>query len=101
MRKTWKEFLGVLGAAVSVAGLGWAQQGRPPAVQEKIDWKICEKEARDYGCTGTDEQIWQCLEKQDERLEGACQREHRKGDKRFGVDVEGEVRKREGEFPRK
>lgn len=63
----------------------------PPA--EKIDWKICEKEARDYDCKGSDEEIWQCLEKKDEHLGDLCQKEHRKGDKRFGVVISpGDVR---------
>jgi hypothetical protein len=91
--------ISMIGAVVITAALislpATAQQQTPPkGPPEKIEWKRCEKEARDYGCTGTDEEIWRCLEQHDANIEGECQKEHRKGDKRFGVDVEGELKKR-------
>jgi hypothetical protein len=50
----------------------------------KIDWKPCDKEVKQFGCKGTDKEIWQCLEKHDEQLGETCDKEHEKHDKAFG-----------------
>jgi hypothetical protein len=83
--KSWVFVVLISSVALSV------QAAEKPVLEtpaEKIDWKICEKEAKDYGCNGTDEEIWSCLEKKDEYLGDSCQKEHRKGDKRYGVVVD-------------
>lgn len=49
----------------------------------KIDWKPCEKEVKEFKCTGDDKAIWACLEKHDEKLSKTCQVTHEKGDKLF------------------
>ena len=49
----------------------------------KIDWKACEKEVKEYKCSGDDKAVWSCLEKHDEKLSKACQGTHEKGDKLF------------------
>jgi hypothetical protein len=50
---------------------------------DKIDWKACEKEVKEFKCTGDDKSVWACLEKHDEKLSKACQATHEKGDKLF------------------
>ena len=50
---------------------------------EKIDWKACDKEVKEFKCTGDDKSVWACLEKHDEKLSKACQATHEKGDKLF------------------
>ena len=49
----------------------------------KIDWKACEKEVKEFKCTGDDKSVWACLEKHDDKLSKACQATHEKGDKLF------------------
>lgn len=49
----------------------------------KIDWKACEKEVKEFKCSGDDKSVWACLEKHDEKLSKACQATHEKGDKLF------------------
>lgn len=50
---------------------------------DKLDWKACEKEVKEFKCTGDDKSIWSCLEKNDEKLSKTCQATHEKGDKLF------------------
>ena len=50
---------------------------------DKIDWKACDKEVREFKCTGDDKAVWACLEKHDEKLSKTCQATHEKGDKLF------------------
>jgi len=50
----------------------------------KIDWKDCQKEIKDFACKGTDKEIWQCLEKHDDKLSESCDKVHEKSDKVFG-----------------
>ncbi|MEY4447974.1 MAG: hypothetical protein RLZZ433_989 [Pseudomonadota bacterium] len=50
---------------------------------DKIDWKACDKEVKEFKCTGDDKSVWACLEKHDEKLSKACQATHEKGDKLF------------------
>jgi hypothetical protein len=49
----------------------------------KLDWKACEKEVKEFKCSGDDKAVWACLEKHDEKLSKACQVTHEKGDKLF------------------
>lgn len=49
----------------------------------KMDWKACDKEIKEYKCSGSDKEIWTCLEKHDEKLSKTCQGTHEKGDKLF------------------
>ncbi len=49
----------------------------------KLDWKACEKEVKEFKCTGDDKSVWACLEKHDDKLSKACQGTHEKGDKLF------------------
>ena len=83
--KSWVFVVCTAGIALSVQA---AEKPVPETSAEKIDWKICEKEAKDYDCKGSDEEIWNCLEKKDEHLGDLCQKEHRKGDKRYGVVID-------------
>jgi hypothetical protein len=50
---------------------------------DKIDWKACEKEVKEFKCSGDDKAVWSCLEKHDEKLSKTCQATHEKGDKLF------------------
>ena len=50
---------------------------------DKLDWKACEKEVKEFKCTGDDKAIWSCLEKHDEKLSKTCQVTHEKGDALF------------------
>jgi hypothetical protein len=50
---------------------------------DKIDWKACEKEVKEFKCTGNDKAVWSCLEKHDEKLSKTCQGAHEQGDKLF------------------
>lgn len=50
---------------------------------EKIDWKACDKEIKEFKCTGNDKSVWACLEKHDEKLSKTCQVAHEKGDQLF------------------
>lgn len=50
---------------------------------EKLDWKACEKEVKEFKCSGDDKAIWACLEKHDDKLSPACQKVHEQGDKQF------------------
>ena len=49
----------------------------------KLDWKACEKEVKEFKCSGDDKAVWACLEKHDEKLSKACEVTHEKGDKLF------------------
>ena len=35
---------------------------------DSMDWKACEKEIKEYKCTGDDKAVWMCLEMHDEKL---------------------------------
>lgn len=50
---------------------------------DKIDWKPCEKEIKEYSCKGDDKAIWECLEKHDDKLSASCQTAHAKADAKF------------------
>ena len=50
---------------------------------DKVDWKACDKEIKQYSCKGSDKEIWACLEKHDDKLSQSCQKTHEKGDKLF------------------
>jgi hypothetical protein len=50
---------------------------------EKIDWKSCEKELKEFGCKGSDKELWTCLEKHDGKLSEACEEVHEAADERF------------------
>lgn len=50
---------------------------------DKIDWKACDKEVKEFKCSGYDKSVWACLEKQDAKLSKTCQATHEKGDKLF------------------
>ena len=50
---------------------------------DKIDWKACDKEVKEFKCSGDDKSVWACLEKQDSKLSKTCQATHEKGDKLF------------------
>jgi len=50
---------------------------------DKMDWKSCEKEVKEFKCSGDDKSIWACLEKHDDKLGPACQKTHEQGDKQF------------------
>lgn len=50
---------------------------------DKIDWKGCEKEVKEFKCSGDDKSVWACLEKHDDKLSPACQKVHEEGDKKF------------------
>ena len=50
---------------------------------EKLDWKACEKEIKQFSCTGDDKAVWSCLEKHDDKLSPPCQKVHEQGDKQF------------------
>jgi hypothetical protein len=50
---------------------------------EKMDWKACEKEIKQFSCAGDDKSIWSCLEKHDDKLSPACQKVHEQGDSKF------------------
>jgi hypothetical protein len=56
------------------------------AEDKKTDWKPCEKEMKEFGCKadGTDKEIWECLEKHDDKLSKRCQVPHNINDKKFG-----------------
>jgi hypothetical protein len=49
----------------------------------KFDWKACEKEMKEFKCSGTDKEIWQCLEKHDTKLSKSCDKVHDVGDELF------------------
>jgi len=68
-----------------VAGLAFvfAMSSTGTFANTKIDWKACEKEVKEFKCTGDDKSVWACLEKHDEKLSKACQGTHEKGDKLF------------------
>jgi len=50
---------------------------------DKIDWKVCDKEVKAFSCSGSDKDVWTCLEKNDEKLSKDCQTAHVKGDAIF------------------
>jgi len=41
-----------------------------------IDWKACEKEMKSFSCSGSDKEVWSCLEKNDTKLSKGCQATH-------------------------
>ena len=51
---------------------------------DKLDWKSCEKEVKEFKCSGEDKAVWSCLEKYDDKLSAGCQKVHAAGDKVFG-----------------
>lgn len=51
--------------------------------EEKMDWKACAKEVKEFKCSGDDKSIWACLEKHDDKLGASCQKTHEKGDALF------------------
>jgi len=53
------------------------------ADKDKLDWTKCAKETAEYKCTGTDKEIYECLEKHDSDLSKTCQVVHEAGDKLF------------------
>lgn len=61
-------------AAVSTSGV---------IAADKIDWKACDKEVKEFKCTGNDKAVWSCLEKHDDKLSKTCQVAHEQGDKLF------------------
>lgn len=50
---------------------------------DKMDWKPCDKEVKEFKCAGDDKTVWACLEKHDEKLSAACQAVHATGDAKF------------------
>jgi len=50
---------------------------------DKMDWKACDKEVKEYSCKGVDKDVWACLENHDDKLSKACQVVHAKGDDKF------------------
>jgi len=74
MKNTYK--FAALGFAFALSSVG-------TFADEKIDWKACEKEVKEFKCTGNDKAVWACLEKHDEKLSKTCQVTHEKGDKLF------------------
>ncbi len=50
---------------------------------DKLDWSKCAKETAEYKCTGSDKEIYECLEKHDSDLSKTCQAVHEAGDKLF------------------
>jgi hypothetical protein len=74
-----KTIAGLIAGFVIFAGLPLATHA-----QEKIDWSPCEKEMKEFKCQGgTDQEIWACLEKHEDKHSKACQGAHEKGDKLF------------------
>jgi hypothetical protein len=66
---------------IALAALSMAAQAAQAA--ETIDWKGCDKEIKEFKCTGDDKTVWSCLEKHDDKLGASCQKVHEKGDKIF------------------
>ena len=68
-----------------ISGLIFIASGAAFAAQtgDKIDWKACDKEIKQYKCKGSDRDVWGCLEKYDDKLSKTCQGAHEKGDKLF------------------
>lgn len=50
---------------------------------DAIDWKVCAKEMKSFSCSGSDKDVWTCLEKNDSKLSKGCQTAHAKGDTLF------------------
>ena len=53
------------------------------AENDKMDWKACEKEIKEFKCSGDDKAIWVCLEKHDDKHSPACAKVHEQGDAKF------------------
>ena len=53
------------------------------ADKDKMDWKACEKEIKEFKCNGDDKAVWTCLEKHDDQHSPACAKVHEEGDKKF------------------
>lgn len=66
-----------------VAAMGIVFMSTSIYAAEAIDWKVCEKEIKEFQCTGDDKSIWSCLEKHDDALSKECQVSHAKGDELF------------------
>ena len=50
---------------------------------EKMDWRACENEIKEFKCAGNDKAIWACLEKYDDKHSPACAKVHEQGDAKF------------------
>jgi hypothetical protein len=50
---------------------------------DKMDWKACDKEIKEFKCSGDDKAIWSCLEKHDDKHSPACAKVHEQGDAKF------------------
>ena len=50
---------------------------------DAIDWSVCDKEVKEFKCSGDDKAIWSCLEAHDKALSEQCQVSHAKGDDMF------------------
>jgi hypothetical protein len=75
-----------LAFASSIAWFALAADPEPAKTPAKFDWTPCDKEIKEFGCKGTDKEIWQCLEKADaqDKLSKTCDAQHEKGDALFG-----------------
>lgn len=53
------------------------------AIASDLDWSLCEKEIKEFHCSGSDHDIWSCLEAHDDDLSASCQKTHEKADALF------------------
>ena len=51
--------------------------------EDKMDWKACGKEVKEFKCKGSDKQVWACLKKQTDKLSKECQEVQAMGDEKF------------------
>lgn len=70
-----KQLIGLIAALAFV--------GAQAADKDKMDWKACEKEIKEFKCSGDDKAIWSCLEKHDDKHSPACAKVHEQGDAKF------------------
>lgn len=68
---------------VTALALTFALSSTGAYAADKLDWKACDKEIKEFKCSGDDKAVWSCLEKHDDKLSKTCQSTHEKGDKMF------------------
>jgi len=56
------------------------------ADESDIDWTQCAKEMKQFNCSGSDEEIFECLEQHEDQFSEACEEQHKKGDALYEKD---------------
>ena len=51
-----------------------------------LDWSRCSTEIKQYQCSGSDKNIWSCLEEHEDHLSSLCKKTHEIADAKFMKD---------------